>query len=83
MDDIQAKLLELVKTYCVGEITEDMDLYERGLNSLNSIEFLVDIEDCFDLSFESDELRIQHLKTIKDFENFIVQKQEEASRGED
>ncbi|HAB61629.1 MAG TPA: hypothetical protein DCE48_13215 [Lachnospiraceae bacterium] len=76
MENIKEILTELVKTYCIGEIEDDTDLYERGLNSLNSIEFLVDIEDHFGLSFEAEELRIQNLKTLKDFQRYIEEKQE-------
>lgn len=76
MENIKETLTELVKTYCVGQIEDDTDLYERGLNSLNSIEFLVDIEERFNLSFEEEELRIQNLKTIKDFQKYIEEKQE-------
>lgn len=81
MEGISNLLLEMVKNYCVGEIDEDTDLYERGLNSLNSIEFLVDIEDEFDITFEEDELQIQNVKTIKSFVEVINAKIKEQNIG--
>jgi acyl carrier protein len=83
MENTKEILIELVKNYCVGEIEDDTDLYERGLNSLNSIEFLVDIEDQFGLSFEAEELRIQNLKTLKDFQRYIEEKQETSNDDKD
>ena len=54
MENIQEILIKLAKVYCAGEIEGDTDLYERGLNSLNSIELLVDIEEQFGLAFEGE-----------------------------
>ena len=83
MENIQEILIKLAKVYCAGEIEGDTDLYERGLNSLNSIELLVDIEEQFGLAFEGEELRIQNIKTFNGFRKLIEEKQGEITNGED
>ena len=83
MENIQEILIKLAKVYCAGEIEGDTDLYERGLNSLNSIELLVDIEEQFGLAFEGEELRIQNIKTLNGFRKLIEEKQGEITNGED
>lgn len=83
MENIQEILIKLVKVYCAGEIEGDTDLYERGLNSLNSIELLVDIEEQFGLAFEGEELRIQNIKTLNGFRKLIEEKQGGITNGED
>ena len=83
MENIQEILIKLAKVYCAGEIEGDTDLYERGLNSLNSIELLVDIEEQFGLAFEGEELRIQHIKTLNGLRKLIEEQQGEITNGED
>lgn len=77
MDKIFNVLYELVPKYCKGDVNDETDLYDHGLDSLNSIQLLVDIEECFGISFEEDDLDIHNVKTINHFHHLIQLKMEE------
>lgn len=53
-------------------ITEDSSLKSLGLDSLDTAEIMMDIEDKLNIEFATDELR--NLETIKDVLNLIENK---------
>ena len=47
------------------EISEDTNLLELGLNSLNAIEMIVYLEDEFEIEIGDEELILENLSSIK------------------
>ena len=52
-------------------ITEDLDLSEIGLTSINMINLIVYLEDTFDFDFDDDELLLENLNTVTKIEECI------------
>lgn len=54
------------------EIHSDADLVEEyGLDSLQTISFLLGIEDAFDLELDYETLELDHLRSVSQFAAFI------------
>ncbi|MCE7008475.1 acyl carrier protein [Kibdelosporangium philippinense] len=54
------------------EIRSDADLVdEYGLDSLQTISFLLGIEDAFDLELDYETLELDHLRSVNQFAAFI------------
>lgn len=63
--DIESRLKELFAKVIKGkEITTDSELVELGLDSLDLVELLMDIEDEFGIEFENEEMT--SLKKVSD-----------------
>ena len=54
-----------------GSITEDTQLKNLGINSLNIIKFIVKLEDEFEMEFEDDMLRRGKFETVGDLAEYI------------
>ncbi|SMD15975.1 acyl carrier protein [Kibdelosporangium aridum] len=55
-----------------AEIGSDADLVEEyGLDSLQTISFLLGIEDAFDLELDYETLELDHLRSVRQFAEFI------------
>ncbi|MFE4368276.1 acyl carrier protein [Streptomyces sp. NPDC056835] len=56
------------------EISTDADMVEElGLDSLQAIEFLLRVEEEFDVELEYENLSLQHLCSVRQFSSEIVQ----------
>ncbi|PRY36675.1 acyl carrier protein [Umezawaea tangerina] len=56
-----------------AEIADDADLVdEYGLDSLQMISFLLGIEDEFDLELDYDNLRLDDLRSVRQFGGFVA-----------
>lgn len=63
--DIQAQVLESFKNVCKGkEVTLESNLKELGLDSLDVVDMLMDVEDKFGIEFDNDEMLA--LNTVAD-----------------
>lgn len=61
--DILSEVLKLEES--TSNITEDMNLIELGLNSLNAIEIVVYLEEAFDIQIDDEDLMIEYLASLK------------------
>jgi acyl carrier protein len=66
--NITKKVQELLEN---DKITEVDDLTSLGLDSIRSIELIVDLEADFDITFEDSELLLDNFKTIEKIEEMI------------
>ena len=70
---IKSKLEEVFASKVKGaKFDENANLSDLGLDSLDKIELLYDIEDAFGIQFENDEM--QNFVTAKDVKDAIEQK---------
>lgn len=74
MQNVDKLIMDTINRYCTGELKDETDLYEIGLNSLKAIQLIVDLEEIFNISFEEDELAIFDVKTFKDFKELVYAK---------
>ncbi|MBH0357132.1 acyl carrier protein [Bacillus toyonensis] len=69
--DIQAKVLEILE---VKELSQEEDLTMVGLDSIKSIELIVELEAEFNIVFEDNELLLDNFKTINLITELVSQK---------
>ena len=63
------KLVKIISYYCNDNIDENFNLKDLQLNELDFFDFLMDIEDEFDISIDEEEFN--ELVSIKDLYNYI------------
>ena len=65
---MKEKFIELIRNACALEekITEESALQELSIDSLSFIEFLVRIEETFNIEFEAEELDMSGWETVGD-----------------
>lgn len=61
--EIVREILKLEESTSI--ITEDMDLIELGLNSLNAIEMVVYLEEAFDIEINDEDLMLEYLSSLE------------------
>ncbi|MFT2015305.1 acyl carrier protein [Streptomyces sp. 796.1] len=62
-----------------AQISPDVDMVAMlGLDSLEAIEFLLQIEDEFDIELDFENLSLQHLKSVRTFSAEVVARREPA-----
>lgn len=68
MDDIENEvrklLCEILEKSTVDDVTNSDDLQELGLDSLNCIALIVDIEKSFDIEISDEQLGLQYVDNI-------------------
>ena len=79
MKDIEEKLLEILKNNSKVENLEARDLNERtfnemGVNSLNFIKIIVELEEAFDIEFDDEQINYGLLNNIHDLIVLIEEK---------
>jgi len=74
---IREFISELIKLEqnAMNSIDSDADLIEFGLDSLNSIELIVRLEDEFNIEIDDNDLFIDKINTINKLINIIQNKQ--------
>lgn len=67
------EIIELLKTkLSVTELNREATLASLGLDSLDVVEFILDLEDTYDIKFEAEET--QNIKTLGDLLDLINKK---------
>ena len=73
MKETTNKILnEIAERFNIKEISMDTSLNDLGLDSLDVAEFLLDLEDKYNISFESDEM--QKVTTLQSLTDLIDSK---------
>lgn len=73
--DIRETVKEIISKRCnIADLKEDDDLSKLGLDSLDLVEAMLEIEDALGIEFQSDE--IADLKTIKQVLELIEKKKQ-------
>lgn len=63
------ELLELTKP--IEEIENDEDLTKLGMNSISTIELVVEVEAKYDFEFNDEDLLVENFKTIERLATYI------------
>lgn len=71
LDEILVKVQETVCEKTSVELSFDDILMENGLDSVSIIELIINIEELFDIEFESSELNYKLLKSIRTISEYI------------
>ena len=79
-EEMITKVKEILAQYLenesVKQMKEEDSLLDYGLNSVNFIKAIVQLEETFDMEFDDDDLDIDKLGTLKSLCEYIVAAQE-------
>jgi acyl carrier protein len=58
----------------IHEIDKDENLFQMGLNSIGFISLIIEIEKCFGIHIEQDDLDLENFNTVNKIKNVIDKK---------
>lgn len=67
-------VLDILPTVTSQELSDDMDLFSLGLDSVNAIMLVMNLQDTFGVNFETSEISIENFRTIGDIVKLIERK---------
>lgn len=67
-------VLDILPTVTSQELLDDMDLFSLGLDSVNAIMLVMNLQDTFGVNFETSEISIENFRTIGDIVKLIERK---------
>ena len=68
---ICSKVREIIKNQINVELKDNDLLLDNGVDSVSLINIIVEIENCFDIEFEPEDLNYKILKSITDIANCV------------
>lgn len=68
---IQEKVLLIFSKYCDRPVCEKEKLSDLGLDSLEFIKLIIELEDSFNIEIEDEELYIKEIVKISDYVDYI------------
>ena len=72
---VQALILEILPDVNVEELSEDDDIFSMGLDSINAMTLVTNLQETFGLQFDSQEINFENFQNIKSIAEFIETKQ--------
>lgn len=81
LEKVHALVIEGINSEA-REINYDEDLREHGMDSLNCIAIIVEIEDFYHFEFADEDLVIENFRTINKLADYVVPRIGEQERGE-
>ncbi|MBE9166066.1 acyl carrier protein [Pleurocapsales cyanobacterium LEGE 06147] len=67
-------VLNLLPDISSEELTEDTDIFGLGLDSINAMTLVFNLQDAFDIQFESNEISFENFRTVADIVELIKTK---------
>jgi len=72
--EILGYIIERAQKLCFEEVTAETVLFDVGMNSLNSIGLIVDLEKEYNIKFRDEELSLGDLKTPQMLMELVMKK---------
>lgn len=69
-------VLDVMPNLNSDELLDDMDLFNLGLDSVNAIMLVMNLQDAFGVNFEATEISLDNFRTIEDIVKLIKKKGE-------
>lgn len=73
MNDIMIKINDLISNRFGVEISYDEPILGNGINSMNIMELIVDIEDEYNIEFDASVLNYRLLRTIRSISEYVFE----------
>jgi acyl carrier protein len=67
-------VLNLLPDVTSEELSEDTDIFGLGLDSINAMTLVFNLQDAFDIQFESEEISFENFRTVADIVELIKSK---------
>jgi acyl carrier protein len=72
--EVKSIVLNIFKNTTASELSLDTDLNDIGLDSLNAIQLIVQLEETFDITIDDDELLYDNYDTVSKIIEIVNQK---------
>lgn len=69
-------ILENMPNISANELTDNVELFSLGLNSLNSVSLVLGLEEIFDFEFDMNEISYESFRAISDIVELVKEKLE-------
>jgi acyl carrier protein len=67
-------VLELLPDVSNDELSDDTDLFDMGLDSINAMTLILSLQDTFDIQFDTNEISFENFRTVGDIAELINRK---------
>jgi acyl carrier protein len=68
-------VLEIMPNVSREELRDDMDLFSLGLDSINAMMLIMNLQDGFGVTFGTDEINFENFRTLANIVELIKKKQ--------
>lgn len=73
---VKQLILENMPNISANELSDNIELFSLGLNSLNAVSLVLGLEEIFDFQFEMDEISYESFRAISDIVELVKGKLE-------
>jgi acyl carrier protein len=78
LDSIKQKshdvVLELLPDVRSEELSDETDLFDMGLDSINAMTLVLSLQDAFGIQFDTNEISFENFRTVADIAELINRK---------
>lgn len=74
-EQAQEVVLELLPGVSSEEIADDTDIFSLGLDSINAMTLVLNLQESFELQFDVNEISLENFQTLSSIVNLIQKKQ--------
>jgi acyl carrier protein len=67
-------VLELLPDVSNDELSDDTDLFDMGLDSINAMTLILSLQDTFGIQFDTNEISFENFRTVGDIAELINRK---------
>ena len=70
-EKIRQVVLGLIPDLKADELLDSSDIFELGLDSINAMTLVLNLQDAFDIKFEASEIDVENFRNIADMTKLI------------
>jgi acyl carrier protein len=67
-------VLELLPDVRSEELSDETDLFDMGLDSINAMTLILSLQDAFGIQFDTNEINFENFRTVADIAELINRK---------
>ncbi|PSN15081.1 phosphopantetheine attachment site protein [filamentous cyanobacterium CCT1] len=72
---IQAVLLNVLPDVSPSDLSDDVDIFTLGLDSINAMTLIFNLQESFGIEFDTSEINFENFQTIQDMIRLVSSKQ--------
>lgn len=72
---IQAVLLNVLPDVSPSDLSDEVDIFTLGLDSINAMTLIFNLQEAFGIEFDTSEINFENFQTIQDMVRLISSKQ--------
>ena len=72
----QNVVLEMLPDVGSEDLSDESDIFSLGLDSINAMTLVFNLQDTFDIKFETEEISFENFRTVADIVELINKKKE-------